>query len=46
MEVKAFVSVDGHQVITAIYDHVSSANISANWVLHCKTFEGAKLDTT
>ena len=46
VEVKALLSVDGHQVTSAIYDHVSSANISANWVLHCKTFEVAKLDTT
>ena len=45
VEVKALLSVDGHQVTTAIYDQVSSANISANWVLHCKTFEVAESRT-
>ena len=36
MEVKAFVSVDGHQVITGVYDLVSSAHISDSQILRCK----------
>lgn len=30
VEIKAFVSGDGHQVITGFYDHMPSANISAS----------------
>lgn len=36
VEIKAFVSVDGHQVITSVYDHVSSANISDSQIVDCK----------